>query len=184
MKNIIIHSLDGVLKFATGFVSTLIVRLITPALGWSNISPLMATQLAGSKAYGPLIGGFYGALSMVLLDVLVGKVGSWTILTALTYGAVGVAGGYYLRHRAGSAKNFVMMSIVGTLFFDLITGVLAGPIMFGQPFVVALVGQIPFTLRHLVGNVFFAAVVSPWFYRLIMDNPSWNVSRVLRMARV
>lgn len=184
MKNNIVHSLDGALKFVAGFVGTLAVRLITPVLGWSNISPLMATQLAGSKAYGPLVGGLYGALSIVLLDALVGRVGSWTVLTAVSYGAVGVAGGYFLRNRAGSVKNFVMISIIGTLFFDLVTGVLAGPIMFGQPFMVALVGQIPFTLRHLAGNMFFAAVLSPWFYRVIMNNPSWNISKVFRTARV
>lgn len=183
MKNIT-HSLDGALKFVAGFVGTIAVRLITPALGWSNISPLMATQLAGSKAYGPIIGGIYGALSMLLLDVLMSKVGPWTMLTALSYGIVGVVGGYFLRNRTGSAKNFIIVSIAGTLFFDLVTGVLAGPILFQQPFITALTGQIPFTIRHLLGNVLFAAVLSPWFYRAIMNNPSWNISRVFRMARV
>jgi uncharacterized membrane protein len=182
MKNNIVQALDGALKYVAGFVVTLVVRLVTPLLGWSNISPLMATQLAGSKAYGPIIGGLYGVLSMVLLDLLVGKVGSWTILTAISYGVVGIAGGYFLRNRAGSARNFVIVSVVGTLFFDLVTGVLAGPILFQQPFVTALVGQIPFTIRHLVGNVFFATVLAPWFYRAIMNNPSWDVSRLLKTS--
>lgn len=183
MKNNIVHSLDGAFKYVAGFLGTLVVRLITPLMGWSNISPLMATQLAGSKVYGSIVGGLYGALSMVLLDVLVGKVGSWTILTALSYGAVGVWGGYFLRNRSGSARNFIIVSIAGTLFFDLVTGVLAGPVLFHQPWLEAIVGQIPFTIRHLAGNVFFAAVLAPWFCRVIMNNPSWNVSRVFRATQ-
>lgn len=106
MKNNIVHSLDGALKYVAGFVGTLAVRLITPFIGWSNVSPLMATQLAGSKAYGPIVGGLYGALSMVLLDVLVSKVGPWTILTAVSYGIVGVWGGYLLLRVMCSLQQF------------------------------------------------------------------------------
>jgi uncharacterized membrane protein len=142
----------------------------------------MATELSGSKAYGPWVGGLYGALSILLLDILVGKVGSWTIITAITYGVVGVWGAYFFKGRSASAKNFVLASIVGTLFFDLVTGVLMGPIIFGQPWISAIVGQIPFTLRHLAGNVAFAAVLAPWFYTKIMDNPKWELLRFFKFA--
>lgn len=182
MKNNIVHSLDGALKFVASFVGTLIVRLITPFFGLSNVSPLMATQLAGSKVYGSLVGGIYGALSIVLLDVFVGKVGSWTILTALSYGAVGVWGGYFMSNRSASIKNFVFASIVGTLFFDLVTGVMAGPIFYHQPWLEAFLGQIPFTIRHLAGNLFFAMTLAPWLYKSIMNNPSWDVSRVFKSS--
>ncbi|MBP6858574.1 MAG: ECF transporter S component [Candidatus Pacebacteria bacterium] len=181
MKNII-HSFDGAVKYLAGFVFTLVFRLVTPLVGLSNISPLMATEFAGGKAYGPLVGGVYGALSMILLDALMGKVGSWTLLTALTYGIVGIAGGYFLRHRSATTRNFVVASIVGTLFFDLVTGVIMGPLLFEQSLMGAAVGQIPFTLRHLAGNLFFA-LLAPWFYRSIMNNPSWDVSQLLRTAR-
>lgn len=182
MKNKIVHSLAGLPKYAAGFISTLVFRLLSPFLGLWNVSPLMATELAGSKSYGPIVGGLYGALSMVLLDILMSKVGPWTILTALTYGAVGVWGGYFLRNRSATTKSFVIASIVGTLFFDLVTGVLMGPLLYGQPWVTAIVGQIPFTLRHLAGNVFFASVLAPWFYRKIMENPRWELSAVLKTA--
>ncbi len=177
----LINSFDGAAKYLTGFIFTLVFRLITPALGLTNVSPLMATELAGSKAYGPIVGGLYGALSMVLLDVLMSKVGPWTILTAFTYGAVGVWGGYFLRHRSVSTKSFIIASIIGTLFFDLITGVIAGPTLFGQPLMAAALGQIPFTLRHLAGNIVFA-MLAPWFYRSIMNNPSWKVSQLFKSS--
>lgn len=182
MKNNIVQSLAGLPKYAVGFVGTLVFRLLSPFFGLWNVSPLMATELAGSKAYGPWVGGLYAAVSIAVLDVLVGKTGSWTIITALTYGAVGVWGAFFFKKRSASTRNFILASVVGTLFFDLVTGVLMGPLLYGQPWVETIVGQIPFTLRHLAGNMFFASVLAPWFYRKIMDNPQWELSRILKFA--
>lgn len=179
MNNNIISSLAGLPKYAAGFVGTLVFRVLSPFFGMWNVSPLMATELTGSKAYGPWVSGFYGALSIVLLDLVVGRVGSWTLVTALTYGAIGVWGAFFFKNRSATARNFVLASIVGTLFFDLVTGVLMGPLVYGQPWAEAMLGQIPFTVRHLAGNVFFASVLAPWFYRKIMDNPKWELNRVL-----
>jgi uncharacterized membrane protein len=182
MKNKFIQSVEGLPKYVAGFVGTLIFRLLSPFLGLWNVSPLMATELAGSKAYGPWVGGLYGALSIAILDIIVGKAGTWTIITALTYGAIGAWGAYFFRNRSASPWNFVVGSIIGTLFFDFVTGILMGPLMYGQPWGEAIVGQIPFTLRHLVGNIFFASVLAPWFYRKIMTNPKWVVSRFFKVA--
>jgi len=182
MKESINCSVSGILKYVIGFAGTLLFRLLSPFLGLWNISPLMATELTGAKVYGPWIGGLYGTVSMALIDLIMGKVGMWTIVTSLTYGAVGIFGAYYLKNRDASAKNFVIASIVGTLFFDLITGVLMGPILFGGSFMIAALGQIPFTVRHLAGNVFFATVLAPWFYRKIMSNSALELSKVLKFA--
>lgn len=84
MKNDIVQAFSGVLKYVAGFAATLVFRLLSPFLGLSNVSPLMATQLAGAKAYGPWVGALYGALSIALLDMLVGSMGSWTLVTGLT----------------------------------------------------------------------------------------------------
>ncbi len=182
MKKNLVHSLAGAFKYAAGFLGTFVFRLLSPFLGLWNVSPLMATELTGSKAYGPLTGGAYGALSIFLLDVFVGRVGLWTVITAVSYGAVGVWGGYFLRSREANAKNFVIASIVGTLAFDLVTGVIAGPVLFGQSWSSAALGQIPFTLRHLAGNIAFAATLAPWFYRHVMTNPKWEALRIFRFA--
>ncbi|MFA5652122.1 MAG: DUF6580 family putative transport protein [Candidatus Paceibacterota bacterium] len=178
MKN----TISSLPKYFIGFVGTLIFRLLSPLFGLWNISPLMATELTGSKAYGPVVGGLYGALSMLFVDLIMNKVGVWTIVTSLTYGAVGVLGAIYLKNRKADAKNFVIISIIGTLFFDLITGVLMGPLMFGGSFLAAAIGQIPFTLRHLAGNVFFAAVLAPWFYKKIMTNPKLEATYLFKLA--
>jgi len=171
------HILAGLPKYLAGFVGTLLFRLLTPFMGLWNISPLMSTELAGTKAYGPWLGGLYGALSIILLDVIMGKTGLWIVITSLTYGAVGVWGAFFFKKRQATAWNFVLASIIGTLFFDLITGVLMGPLLYQQPWAEAILGQIPFTLRHLAGNIFFAVVLAPWFYRKIMENPRWEWKR-------
>jgi uncharacterized membrane protein len=182
MKNFIGQSFAGLPKYVVGFISTLIFRLLSPIFGLWNISPLMATELAGAKAYGPWVGGLYGAFSMALVDIIMGKVGIWTIVTSITYGLVGVLGFYFLANRNPSARNFVVISIIGTLFFDLITGVLMGPLLFGGSFAAAAIGQIPFTLRHLAGNVFFATVLAPWFYKKIMTNPKMELAQIFKFA--
>jgi len=175
---------SGLPKYAVGFAGTLVFRLISPFLGMWNVSPLMATEVAGSKAYGPWVGGLYGALSIILLDIVVGRAGTWTIVTGITYGAVGVWAAYFMKKRSATSINFVMASITGTLFFDLITGVLMGPLFYGQPWMSAIVGQIPFTLRHLVGNIAFASMLAPWFYRKIMTNPKLELYRILKFVGV
>lgn len=80
------NSLAGFPKYIIGFIGTIIFRLFSPLFGLWNVSPLMSTEMAGSKAYGPIVGGLYGALSIVLVDLIMGKIGSWTIITAITYG--------------------------------------------------------------------------------------------------
>jgi len=179
MKKNILYSLAGMPKYAAGFVFTLVARLATPFLGLPNVSPLMATQLTGSKAYGPWVAGLYGGLNMLIIDLVMGQVGTWTLVTALTYGAVGIWGAYFLAKRKASAFNFALASILGTLFFDLITGVFMSSILFGQAWMISAVGQVPFTLRHLAGNLFFAVALAPWFYRKVMTNPSWSFGRFL-----
>jgi len=182
MNNELKNSFTGLPKYIVGFLGTLIFRLLSPFFGLWNISPLMATELAGAKAYGPWVGGLYGALSIALVDIIMGKTGSWTIVASITYGLVGVFGAYFLKNRSASAKNFIIISIIGTLFFDLITGVLMGPLLFGGSIIAAAIGQVPFTIRHLLGNTFFAAVLAPWFYHKIMTNPKFELAHILKFA--
>jgi hypothetical protein len=70
-------------------------------------------------------------------------------------------------------------SIIGTLVYDALTGLTIGPLMFKMPFMVALVGQIPFTLWHLAGNMVMALVFSPALYKWVLenDNLDWGVIR-------
>lgn len=178
MKDTLVCSAIGIAKFVLAGLITLLFRLVTPLLGWPNITPLMATELAGAKAYGPYIGALYGGLSMVTLDYCMGAIGPWTASTALSYAIVAFVGGLYLRKKANSITNFLLVSVAGTLFFDLVTGILFAP-LHGLSFTEATLGQIPFTIYHLAGNSFFA-LFAPWFCSNIMSNISLELKLLRR----
>ena len=154
------------LKFALGILGCLLVRLLP--FRAPNIEPIMSTAMPFGKAYGASAGFFFAFFSIILYDLATGTLGKWTMLTSVSYGVVGYASAYYFKNREPSRKNFVYFAILGTLFFDAFTGLLTGPLFFDQPILVALVGQIPFTILHLVGNVSFAFILSPVIYSYLV----------------
>jgi len=131
-----------------------------------NVEPILAAQMPLAKRYGVFAGFFFGFFSIVLFDVVTIRVGPWTILTAVAYGALGLFASMYFRGKT-SVKKYVGFAIVGTIFYDAVTGLTMGPFFFHQTFLSALSGQIPFTVYHLVGNVVFASTLSPYIDRLL-----------------
>ena len=166
-------------KFILGFIACLLIRLIP--FRPPNIEPILATQMPFSKAFGALAGFVFAFLNMALYDFITGKVGVWTLVTAGTYGILGLLSAYYFKKRAMERLNYVKFAIFGTLFFDAVTGLSIGPLFFHQSFVQALVGQIPFTALHLVGNISFAIVLSPLIYRFIIENKKFETESILRI---
>ncbi len=160
-------------KIILGFVLCLVFRLIP--VRPPNIEPLLATQMPFSKVYGPYVAFTFAFMSIVLFDVLVGKVGVWTLIVALAYGTLGIWSVFFFKKREMKRINYVKFAIIGTLFFDAVTGLTIGPLFFNQTFMSALIGQIPFTIMHLIGNVAFAYVVSPLIYTYISTNKVLDV---------
>jgi len=146
------------LKYLIAFISVLAFRLIP--FRAPNVEPIMAIEMPFAKTYGKLYAFLFGAFSIVVFDLFTSKVGLWTLVTALTYGAIGFGASYYFKNRSGW-KNYAYFAVFATILYDAITGLTIGPLFFGIPFMVALVGQIPFTILHLLGNVSFAIVLSP-----------------------
>lgn len=151
------------LKVAIVFSAVLLFRLIP--FRAPNVEPILASAMPLSKRSGAVSAAVFSALSIVAYDALTAGWGSWTIIAALAYAAVGAASGYYFSSRAASRANFVRYSVAAVLFYDAVTGLLPGPLLDGQSFSAALYGQIPFTVLHLLGSVAFAALVSPALYR-------------------
>ena len=146
------------LKYIIAFLGVLLIRLMpfrTP-----NIEPIMAVIMPFGKVYGGLTSFIFGFFSIVLFDSVTSGIGIWTLITALSYGILGLGTQYYFKNRSGW-KSYASYAIVATIFYDAVTGLTIGPIFFHQSFMVSLVGQIPFTLLHLLGNVSFAIVLSP-----------------------
>lgn len=126
-----------------------------------NVEPLLATGMPVGKAYGRGIGFLFGVLSIVLFDAVTGRLGIWTPVSAIAYGTIGYLASRILGSGRSSVRSYVVFAAISTILYDALTGLTLGPIFFGQPFSAALMGQIPFTLLHLAGNVAFAATLSP-----------------------
>ena len=159
-----------------GFIVCLLIRLIP--FRPPNIEPIMATVMPFSRAYGKTAGFLFAFGSVVLFDLIVGKVGVWTLITAMVYGLVGLSAVLYFKNRKNTAWNYAKFALVSTVIFDVVTGFTVGPIFFGQPFIAAVLGQIPFTAMHLLGNVSFAFLLSPALYAFVIENKKFESPRV------
>ena len=153
------------LKTTIMFISVLIFRLMP--FRAPNVEPIMAVIMPFGKAYGALMSFIFGVLSIVVYDSVTSGFGVWTILTALAYGLVGVGAFWYFKNRSGW-KSYPSYAIIATIIYDALTGLTLGPVFFHQSFVNALVGQVPFTALHLLGNVSFAIVLSPAIERWLV----------------
>lgn len=147
-----------------------------------NVELILAGQMPVAKQFGPLTGFLFGGLSIFLFDAFTGMLGPWTLITALAYGVLGLGAARYFRERNGK-RHFVYFAIMGTLFYDALTGLTVGPLFFHQPFVAALLGQIPFTMMHLLGNVSFSALLSPCIERWVVENKKLGFISAPSLAR-
>lgn len=164
----------NLIKIILGWLLTFALRLIP--FRPPNIEPILAIQMPFAKKFGFIVGFFFAFFSIVLFDLITGRVGLWTWITAITYGLLALFAHWYFKNRRSTSLNYAMHAIFATLIYDAITGLAIGPIFFGQSFVSALTGQAMFTLYHLIGNVSLAFFFSHVVYRSLVTNPkiSWN----------
>jgi len=112
--------------------------------------------------------------------------GDWTWVTAVCYGLLGVGAHYFFKNREATIKNFLAFGVPGTILYDAVT-MMTGPIFGHQTFAIALAGQIPFTLMHVLGTVTFAVILSPALYRWVIHNEwletSFLWSRAVALVR-
>lgn len=167
------------LKFIVGFIVCILIRLIP--FRPPNIEPVLAIQMPFSKAYGALGGFLFAFANIILFDSITDKLGIWTLLTALSYGVLGVWSAYYFKKHKANRANYVRFAIFGTLFFDAVTGLSIGPLFFHQSFMEALLGQIPFTGLHLLGNISFAVILSPALYKFVIENKKLETASIINI---
>lgn len=151
-------------KLAGVFLFSLLFRLLP--FRAPNVELILASQMPVAKVFGARAGFFFGAFSILAFDLITGTLGPWSLITAPTYGVLGIFATWYLKNRHAK-RYFVYFAIFGTLLYDAITGLTVGPLLFHQPFLAAVFGQIPFTLMHLLGNISFALLLSPFFARFL-----------------
>jgi hypothetical protein len=111
---------------------------------------------------------FAGAICYSLVDIVPalfgaqGTVGLWTATGALSWGIVCLL--FSRQKPDGSPLAFAKLGIGGTLLFDALTGPIASTFVWGMPFSDALVGQIPFTIKHLLGIGAVSIVLAPLIF--------------------
>lgn len=165
-KNNFEFSANFSLKFFLSLFLCLLVRLIPFRV--PNIEPLFATTMPMSRAYGAFSTFSFAVLSVLLYDVVTGTLGVQTFFTTLAYGLIALWSASYFKNKKGNTSDYVRFAIFGTLAFDAMTGLTVGPIFFHQSFLASLIGQIPFTILHLFGNVALAFILSPAIYHLLI----------------
>jgi len=158
---------SGSLKFILGWTAVFLFRLIP--FRPPNFEPMLATVMPFSKRYGILGSFLFGFLGIVLYDAITSGWGSWTAVTAVCYGLLGVAAHLFFKNRDASVKNFLLFGIPATIAYDAVT-MMIGPIFAHQPLMLAVTGQISFTLMHLLGTVVFSVLLSPALYRWVVEN--------------
>jgi energy-coupling factor transport system substrate-specific component len=157
------------LKYILCIIGCLLFRLIP--IRPPNIEPILATLMPTSSVYGAVPGFLFAFLSIVSYDLITGTVGVGTLVTSASYGMLGIGANFYFKRKKNknnNALNYALFAILGIIFFDAMTGLTIGPIFFHQSFMGAFMGQIPFTLWHLIGNISFALVLSPAIFNFII----------------
>ena len=166
-------------KYIVGFIVCFLIRLIP--FKPPNIEPILATQMPFSRAYGGIAGFSFAFFSIIIFDFFTSGLGMWTLITAFSYGLLGLWAVNYFKNKKNTGWNYAKFAIIGTLAYDIVTGLSVGPLFFNQPFMEALIGQIPFTALHLLGNVSFALVLSPAIYNFIIENKKLESVSIIRI---
>ena len=156
------------LKFLIGWAVCFLFRLIPFRI--PNVEPILATTMPFSKNYGWKASFVFGFFSIALFDAVTMKMGIWTVVTGVTYGLLGGFSYLYFRNRESNPLNYLKYAVIGTLAYDALTGLTIGPLVFKMPFMMALTGQIPFTINHLIGNIILSLTLSPALFKWVVNN--------------
>lgn len=126
-----------------------------------NVEMLMPFVLAAGLVGGPAYGFAVGLAVRATYDVYQGWLGPWTLMTAPSYAIVGLLVGFAgNRWKGWNRTRMMMLAGVVTLVYDILTMLLFG-ILFGVPFWALVVGQVPFSITHVIGNMLFCFLFAP-----------------------
>jgi hypothetical protein len=167
----------NLIKYLIGLLTVITMRFVPHP---PNVEPIMSTMMPFSKKWGWLSGALFCLSSVLIFDILSGTIGVWSLMTAGTYALVGVFSGLYFKNRESKIRNYLKFSIFATIFYDAITGIGTGVLFFNQSFMTTFIGQIPFTIYHLTGNILLAIIVSPALYKWVVNNPNFETKEILK----
>jgi len=165
----------NIVKYLIGLLVIIALRLLPHP---PNVEPIMSSMMPFSKRWGWLSGMVFCLLAVFSYDLLTGTLGVWSLMTAGTYALLGAAAGLYFKNKSDKVGHYIGFAVVATLIYDAITGIGTGMLFFHQPFMTTLVGQIPFTLYHLAGNIVLSGLLSPSLYKWVITNSNLETQQV------
>jgi hypothetical protein len=166
----------NIIKYIIGLAAVIGLRLIPHP---PNVEPIMSTMMPFAKRWGWAAGFLFSLVAILSFDLITGTLGLWSIVTISTYSLLGAAAGLYFKNKKNKVRYYVGFSVIGTLVYDAITGIGTGMLFFNQTFMATFLGQIPFTLYHLAGNIALAFIVSPFLYKWVLENPKLEFQPVV-----
>jgi energy-coupling factor transport system substrate-specific component len=134
-----------------------------------SVEPIIPFAVLAGLLFGMKEGFTLGGSAYVISNFFVwGLQGPWTVFQAIGAAGAGLLGGFFGKIKKPTTKDIVVLSVIGTVFFEIVMNV-SGPIMgigllgalglFSIP--LYFLTSLPFSLTHIVSNIFFAAAISP-----------------------
>ncbi|MBT4855659.1 hypothetical protein HOM50_01685 [bacterium] len=153
-KHILLN--NGLILVVT-WLTCLAIRLSFSPLLYLDPFPgvflLINRQLKGVNGF------LFIASQFFCFDYLTNTLGIWTLLIAIAYGTIEFGLNHYVKQHHYTIWNGLLYTAIAVLSFDCI-GMAIGPLFFQQPILSAVLGQIPFTLEHLVRASIFTTALN------------------------
>jgi len=132
-----------------------------------SVEPIIPFAILAGLLFGIKEGAVAGSAAYIISNFFVwGLQGPWTIFMALGGGIAGLFGGIAGKYVKPNLKTLVLMTLIGTVIYELImniSGSLIGIGILGGLMAIPIyfITSVPFTLTHIFTNLGFAAVMKP-----------------------
>lgn len=123
-----------------------------------NLDLVWGMQLLLAQIFGPIALGLWSATTILGGDLLADNWGAWSIITSISYFLVSCLTSALVKTKNYSFINSLIFTVLVTIFYDLLTAS-TGPLFFEQAWLVMLIGQVPFSLVHMVSNCASASLI-------------------------
>lgn len=143
-----------------GFELLLVLAIIArPLIKWllpglPSIEPIIPLAVLACILYGPGKGAMVGAGGYIGSNILLASIGPWVVPQAIA----GIIAGFLpsiLKQEKANSTSLVWLCILGTVIFELTLNIWGGGFEISY-----FMDSITFGFAHIVGNVFFAAILS------------------------
>ena len=165
------------------FISLVFVNVYRLLRIFPNNDPIMGMMMPYARQDSGSSAAVFAFLAMVSFDVISGAVGYWTVITALVYAGLGFwFHERFKKMKTVGVKDYFINGVYGVLIFDVITGPIMTGLMWTGDVVAATIGQVPFTIYHLISVGFFSIFLSPVLDAYLVNNKALADDRLLGKA--